>query len=365
MGLRVLFLTKYGRRAASSRLRYLQYIPKLEREGIHCEIKPLFDDLYVERTFNNKPIAFPYLVGRFWDRLKAALSSRQYDVVVLQYEAFPYVPAWLENLLGARVPYVLDIDDAIFHSYDLSPRFLVRFTLSSKIRAVMRSAACVLAGSPYLAEYARVENRHVEWAPTCIDVSRFPVKKWADNSTKPFTIGWIGAPSTAKYAAMAVPAVRKLATQMPVRLVYIGSGQVKYENLIPEVRAWSEETEVTDMMEFDVGIMPLPDIPWARGKCAFKLVQYMACGLPVVASPVGMNNNVVQHDRNGFLASSQEEWLQALVTLGRDVALRRSFGCAGRRLVEQDFTSEIGGDRLLRAIHLASSRTTHRTASDT
>lgn len=365
MGLRVLFLTKYGRRAASSRLRYLQYIPKLEREGIHCEISPLFDDVYLERTFNNKPVAFAYLLGRFWSRLKATLSSRRFDVVVLQYEAFPYIPAWLENLLGVRVPYVLDIDDAIFHGYDLSPNFLVRCTLTNKIRAVMRSATCVLAGSPYLSEYARLENRHVDWAPTCVDVSRFPVKRWVDTPTKPFTIGWIGAPSTAKYAAIAVPAIRKLATQLAIRLVYVGSGQVDYEDLTPEVRAWSEETEVTDMMEFDVGIMPLPDDPWTRGKCAFKLIQYMACGLPVVASPVGMNNDVVQHGRNGFLASSQQEWLQALLTVGQDVALRRSFGWAGRRIVEQEFTSEIGGKKLLWAIDHSSSRATRGGLRDT
>lgn len=363
MQLRVLFLTKYGRRAASSRLRYLQHIPRLERAGIHCETEALLDEVYVDRIFSNSPVALSYLIGRYWARLKATFSSRKFDVVVLQYEAFPYIPAWLENLLGVRVPYVLDIDDAIFHGYDLNSKFLVRFALSNKIRAVMRSASCVLAGSPYLAEYARRENRNVEWAPTCVDINRFPVKIWADDSTKPFTIGWIGAPSTARYAALAVPAIRKLAMRMPIRLVYIGSGPANYENLSPEVRIWSEDTEVADMLEFDVGIMPLPDDPWTRGKCAFKLIQYMACGLPVVASPVGMNNNVVQNGRNGFLASSQEEWLQSLETVGRDITLRSGFGRAGRCLVEQEFTSEIGGDKLLKAIELAANRSKRSAAN--
>jgi glycosyltransferase involved in cell wall biosynthesis len=353
MALSVLFLTKYGRGAASSRLRYLQYIPRLEAAGIDCETQPLLDDVYLEKTFNNESVALSYLVNRYWRRLRATLSSRRFDVVVLQYEAFPYIPAWLEHLLGVRVPYVLDIDDAIFHGYDSNPKFLVRFALGKKIRAVLRSAACVLAGSPYLVDYARAENCNVDWAPTCVDINRFPMKSWREDSGKPFTIGWIGAPSTARYAAMAVPAIRELAQRMPVRLLYIGSGPVVYENVTPEVRAWSEETEIADLLDFDVGIMPLPDDPWTRGKCAFKLIQYMACGLPVVASPVGMNNNLVQAGRNGFLAASREEWLRSLETIGRDVGLRSSFGRAGRCIVEKEFTSEIGGNKLLRAIELA------------
>jgi glycosyltransferase involved in cell wall biosynthesis len=147
-----------------------------------------------------------------------------------------------------------------------------------------------------------------------------------------------------------MPAIRELSKRMPIRVVFVGSGPVFYEGCEVEVREWSESTEVAEMLRFDVGIMPLPDEPWTRGKCAFKLIQYMACGLPVVASPVGMNNDVVTHGSNGFLVASTSQWLSAFQALANSVELRRQMGAAGRRIVEQGFTTSLGGAKLLRAI---------------
>jgi glycosyltransferase involved in cell wall biosynthesis len=321
--------------------------------GIECEVAPLLDDDYLARRFASERISPRYLMDRYWRRLRQIHRIRRFDVAVLQYEAFPYVPAWLENFLVMKIPFVVDIDDAIFHSYDCHPNAIVRATLGKKIPSILRKASYVLAGSPYLLDYARKVNVNVDWSPTCVDISRFAIKRWDDNSDEPFVIGWIGSPSTVQFVAEAVPAICELSERMPVRLICVGSGQVSYTHITPEIREWSEATEVDEMLRFDVGIMPLPDEPWTRGKCSFKLIQYMACGLPVVASPVGMNNTVVTHGENGFLASSTEQWLSALEALASDISLRKKMGAAGRSLVQRMFTTEIGGAKLLQAIRSA------------
>lgn len=351
---RVLFLTKYDRQAASARLRLIQYFPMLEREEIVCDLSPLFDASYLSHKFSRGKASFEKALRAFFNRTGAILRAGRYDVAVVHCELFPYLPGFFESSLRwRRIPYIYDFDDAFFHTYDRHRSLAVRLPLKNKIRNIISGAHTVLAGSPYLVEYARITNPNVEWAPTCVDIVRFPKKQWDSSYDRPFTIGWIGAPSSIQFAAQAIPAIRELGKRIPVRLIYVGSGPVRYEGCTPEIHEWNEATEVKEMLQFDVGIMPLPDQPWARGKCAFKLIQYMACGLPVVASPVGMNCNVIETGSNGFLASSTIEWVQALEALAKDVELRRKMGSAGRRRVERDFTTAVAGAILLQAIEAA------------
>jgi glycosyltransferase involved in cell wall biosynthesis len=353
--MRVLFLTKYDAQAASARLRLIQYFPMLEKEGITCELSPLFDRNYLSHKFSKGNVSAGKALQSFLKRTNAVLRAGSSKVVVVQIELFPFLPDFFESSLRLRhIPYVYDYDDAFFHSYDSHSSPAVRLLLKNKIRNIISGAHFVLAGSPYLVDYARVTNRNVDWAPTCVDISRFTTKNWAHSLDRPFTIGWIGAPSSSHYAAEAIPAIRELARHIPLRLVYVGSGPVQYEGCTPEIHEWSEATEVEEMLQFDVGIMPLPDEPWTRGKCSFKLIQYMACGLPVVASAVGMNRNIVDTGKNGFLASSTEQWIRALETLAKDVALRKQMGANGRDLVEREFTTRVGGAKLLKAITSAS-----------
>jgi glycosyltransferase involved in cell wall biosynthesis len=171
-----------------------------------------------------------------------------------------------------------------------------------------------------------------------VDASRYQKKGEAEKSI--FRIGWIGSPSTLKYVKLLVPALEILNTQFALELQLVnGEKGVAYSGkqvLIP----WSEETEVGSILQMDIGIMPLPDDPWERGKCAYKLIQYMACGLPVVASPVGMNLEVVVHGENGFLASSVEEWVEYLRKLLEDPSLRARMGEKGRAMVLEKYTLE-------------------------
>jgi glycosyltransferase involved in cell wall biosynthesis len=344
----VLFLTKYARNGASSRQRTFQYLPWLEEAGMECQVAPLFDEAYLEHRYRLGRARFTDIARGLTRRLRAVPAARRFDLVVIEYEALPFLPALPERWLRwVGVPYVVDYDDALFHRYDLHQNLLVRRLLGNKIARVMRGAALVTAGNEYLAEYAWTSGAsRVEVIPTVVDLDRYPPLVERTREEGPLIIGWIGSPSTAKYLqAVAAPLAEVCAGgRALVRLV--GSGPVDLPGVPVKVESWREDTEVDELQRFDVGIMPLPDEPWERGKCGYKLIQYMACGLPVVASPVGVNREIVQQSVNGYLAETDTEWVTGLNTLLQDAQLRRRMGSAGRAKVEQRYALQVTGPRL-------------------
>lgn len=345
--LRVLFLPRYARVAASSRHRFYNYFPFLEAAGFECSASPLFDERYWEkknRTGKTPPVD---ALRGYARRLAVLVRSRRYDLVVIHCEALPYLPAFWERALAlSGVPYVLDFDDAIFHNYDQHPLRAVRRLLGGKFRRIIKGAAAVIAGNRYLAEYARGLARHVEVLPTAVDVEIYrPAGTRQDRAG--VVVGWIGSPSTAPYLTVIADALAEFLRRWPgSRVVLVGSGPVRLAGVASEVRAWSEATEVSDIGDFDIGVMPLPDTAWARGKSGFKLIQYMARGIPVVASPVGANRDIVEPGIDGLLASGKEQWVEALDRLAGDLALRLRLGDAGRRKVELQYSLQVTAPRL-------------------
>lgn len=339
--IRVLALTKYDTRAASARLRFAQFVEPLERLGISLELSPLLDDRYIERKFSTGKLPLSSLAGAIERRLGALAKLRHYDAAIIHYELFPYAPALFERLLGRlAVPYILDYDDAIFHQYDQHKSRIVRTVLGQKIAQVIGGAKAVFAGSNYLADYARRYNPQVHLVPTVIDVARYGRVDRQRPRTADLSIAWIGSPSTSDYLSLIAPALTRVATHKKLRLIATGAKPLQIPGVEVEVRPWSEATEVSDLLESDVGVMPLPDTPWAWGKCAFKLIQYMGCALPVIASPVGANRDVVRDGVDGYWASLEEEWVSALLKLEADPALRARMGDAGRGRVEQSYSIE-------------------------
>ncbi|SIS10413.1 glycosyltransferase [Natronorubrum thiooxidans] len=332
-----LFLTKYDRKGASSRYRSLQYFPHLEEAGINCSHAPLFSNAYLETLYETGERPLAGVVRSYLRRLRDLLTVREYDVIVLEKELLPYAPALFERLLGRlETPYIVDYDDAIFHNYDRSGNPLVRTLLGTKIDVVMREADAAVAGNEYLASRARKAGAsRVEIVPTVIDLEKYPHVPPSEDG--PFTIGWIGSPTTAQYVEAISPALRAVCDRRDARVVLVGSGAVELPGVPLEVREWSEETEVEDIAEFDVGIMPLVDTPWERGKCGFKLIQYMACGKPVVASPVGVSAEIAEEDMNGLHAESLEEWTEGLMALCDDWELAQRMGERGRERVETEY----------------------------
>ncbi|MDP2794824.1 MAG: glycosyltransferase family 4 protein [Sulfurisoma sp.] len=347
--MRVLALTRYTRLGASSRMRFHQYAPFLRAHAIDVRFAHFFSDDYLMALYANGKRRGADIVVAYLRRLRDLFSSGDYDVIWLEKEILPWLPAWAEENIAARgIPLVVDYDDAIFHGYDLNKRACVRRFLGRKIDHVMRVASVVVCGNGYLAHRAAAAGANrVETIPTVIDLDRY-ILPAVPAGNRPFTIGWIGSPATEGYLEAVKPALDALCRDGHCRVLLVGASTRACSGLAGvEVRAWSEEREAADIAEFDVGIMPLPDGPWERGKCGYKLIQYMALGKPVVASPVGANNDIVISGENGFFATGPAQWREVLGNLRDDPVRRRVMGEYGRRQVEQCYCARVTAPRLV------------------
>ena len=346
--MRLLVLPRYNRLGASSRLRMMQYFPCFESAGIDVTVAPLFSDAYVLGLQQSK-LNIGEIFQAYVQRVKTLFLSGKYDLIWIEKELLPWLPAEIElALLSRRTPYALDYDDAVFHYYDLHRNSVVRSLLAAKHSKLIENSALVVAGNTYLADYARHAGaKRVEVIPTAIDLLRYPQQShvFERSPSSPPCVGWIGQRATAEYLTAYTEIFNRLFSEGRATFYAIGiNAQAHWlpMNSIP----WSEQTEVANIASFDIGIMPLVDDPFERGKCGYKLIQYMACGLPVVASPVGVNCQIVEHGVNGFLADTTEEWERSLKMLLADKELRRRMGLAGRRKVEREFCIQITGPRL-------------------
>ncbi|HHV61376.1 MAG TPA: glycosyltransferase family 4 protein [Firmicutes bacterium] len=340
--MRILFLTKYTRLGASSRYRIYQFLPWLESQGVEVRVSPLLGDSYLRRIYGHGTrIGFDVAVS-FWRRLVDVLHARRFDLLVVEKELFPYLPPWIEEgLVGQGHKLITDYDDAVYVNYQ------EKLLLRDKIDRVIRCSTAVIVGNPYLADYARVLNKNVYILPTAVDLARYQTIK-EHRRSDPFVVGWIGTPKTLMYLREVQGALARLSKRKSLVLRCVGAPPtfglpgVAVENV-----EWREETETEQLLSMDVGIMPLTDDAFSRGKCGLKLIQYMASGLPVVASPVGVNRDIVKDGVNGFLACKQEEWEERLDQLESDVAIRSRLGQEGRRLVEQFYSLQAVAPKLL------------------
>ena len=332
--IKVCGLALYGLRAASTRYRLNQYAQPLREEGISLDILPLLDDEYLKRSFQGERYNVVELCACYLSRLQQLLKQKSYDLAIIQAELFPLFPGWLESWL-LKIPYIYDLDDAFFLKYR-SERFAsISPLLRDKFNSMFSHAAFILAGNQYLLDHALSFNSRAFLFPTVVDVDRY-VCAPAHNSAC-FTVGWVGSPSTSIYLKDLVEPLARLGRESPVRFIVVGAHCEPIENVEVVNIAWSEETEIALINTFDVGVMPMFDNEWARGKCAFKLIQYMACGVPVVASAVGANLDVVTPDC-GLIAADCDGWVNNLRKLRDDELLRRAMGKAGRRRVEAQYS---------------------------
>jgi len=347
MSMRLLVLSRYSRLGASSRLRTLQYRGRLEDAGFEVEYSALFDDAYLRGLYagNQSKAAIPSYYRQRVSRLRRNPCP---SLIWVEYEALPWVPWMVENaLLPKSVPVVSDYDDAVFHRYERHRLAPVRWILGAKIDRIMQRSSLVTAGNSYLSDRAHTSGaQHVEIVPTVVDLEHYNIVKPAAGPF-PLRIGWIGSPSTwTEYMAPIMPSLTCVAGVENARISAVGAGRAAKPHQFLDILPWSEETEVASIQAMDIGIMPLTDTPWARGKCGYKLIQYMACGLPVIASPVGVNTEIVEHGVNGFLATTDAEWREALVMLLRDPDLRNRMGAAGRQKVEKQYSLQVWGPRV-------------------
>jgi glycosyltransferase involved in cell wall biosynthesis len=353
--IRLTALAKYDRQAASTRQRLLQFVPALSAAGIDVDYQPLLGNDYVASLATGGSYSIAAVTGAYWKRLRRVAFGPLGDVVWVYAELFPYLPAMFERLLARRSrPIVYDLDDAFFLPYDEHPNPLLRAILGGKLEPLLLSASACTCGNRYLADYASRFCPNSIVLPTVVDTFIYrPVEQSRDG--RPPVIGWIGSPSTWAYVRPLLPVLREICREIGSSFLVVGAGAAAEADRFPgmELHDWSESREIADIQSMDIGIMPVPDDKWARGKSGYKLIQYMACGLPVVASPVGVNREIVRTGENGFLATTQSDWRMALARLSGDAELRRRMGECGRERAVADYSLAVHAPRLVRVIRSA------------
>lgn len=336
--IRLLILSRYDSLGASSRLRSLQFIPYLREAGIHVDISALFSDTMLKRRYITRNYRLQDLLASYLLRFRALLQVKNYDLVLIEKEALPWLPNWIEGFLLKKSRYLLDFDDAQFHRYDDHYSSLIRYIYSTKIDRLIAQSHLIIAGNKYIS--ARCKSARARWIeiiPTVVDLDRYVPKK-IYSGKKVLKIVWIGTPETVKFLNFLSGPLAELAKRHSFTLRVIGANKIIMPGVPVELLPWSADTECSMISNCDIGIMPLPDTPWERGKCAYKLIQYMACGLPVVASPVGANCDIVINDKTGFFATSELDWIEKLEQLLCDAELRQRLGQLGRLKVESGYS---------------------------
>jgi glycosyltransferase involved in cell wall biosynthesis len=357
---RVLMATRYGRLGASSRLRLLQYAAPLAEQGIVCTARPFLSDHYVQALYEGRS-RLPAVLAAYARAPGLRAAVQDHDIVWIEKELLPFLPAVFERLLlGSNKKFILDFDDAWFLRYGgegdgIGRNRIVRTLLGGKFPTLLQRAALTIVANETLRDWAiKAGAADVLLLPTVVDLAHYPPTATPLNTT--FTIGWIGTPVTAPYLARLAEPLRQLSVEAPLELLVIGAPGFALPGVACRHLAWSEASEAAAISQCDIGIMPLPDDAWARGKSGYKLIQYMAAGRPTVGSPVGANTTIVQDGVTGFLASTPAEWADRLRRLRDDEPLRQAMGAASRARVAADYSLQATAPRLTAAIRAIASR---------
>lgn len=352
--MRVLFLTQTGPEGASARYRVYAYLPFLEKAGISADVLPARAPIH---PGDSLPVRMARYATRFATRLRDLPKAEDYDLVVLQRDLINHLAPWLEQRLARTgVPLLLDVDDAIhLRPPGSTPGFLARaFGSADKLADLVPLVASVLAGNEELADAARARGaRRVRVLPTAVDLAHAGPMRPPHEPGEPFVLGWVGSPGTLGYLEVIRPALEELGNRGGYRLRVIGASAPVFGALEVESLPWSVATENETIAACDVGIMPLFDDAWSRAKCGTKLLQYMALGVPALASPVGTNITIADEGRAALLASANEDWIAAIERLRTDAALRTTLRERGRRRVEEHYSVQALAPRLIAELRRA------------
>ena len=338
---RVLFLASHRiNRSPSQRYRFEQYLGFLEKNNFHCQLSYIISEKD-DRAFyteGNTFWKFWILLKAIFHRVKDTFRYNKYDIVFVQREAIMIGSSFFEKRIKrSNAKYIFDFDDSIW-LMDTSEGNKKYEWLKNPEKTVrnIRYADMVFAGNAYLASYARRCNDKIKIIPTTIDTNfHKPLPKQSNK----LIIGWIGSHTTIKhfeYALVFLTIIKRKYPQVEIRVV--GDKDYVNETLGIKGIAWSSATEVEMINSFSIGIMPLPNDEWAKGKCGLKGLSYMACEVPTIMSPVGVNTEIIEHSKNGFLASTTNEWIACLSQLIEDAALRECIGKAGRQTVLEKYS---------------------------
>ncbi len=357
---RILFLVPYPQgHAPSQRFRVEQFLPALRRAGIRFTVLSFLDKKSWQVLYQRG-----HYFQKVWGVAKGFLKrfygvfflAHRYTHVFIHREATPLGPPVFEWILARllRKKLIYDFDDAIWIPNTTGENKRAGGAKCfGKIKQVCGWAHKIAAGNAFLASWAAQHNRHVEVVPTCIDAETWH-NRLKEQDTPTVTIGWTGSHSTMKYIDAILPCLQELSLKYDgkdgsvlVDFVFISNKPPRFPLERMRYRPWNEKTEIEDLLELNIGLMPLQQDAWSEGKCGFKLIQYMALGIPAVATPVGINKEIVTNGADGFLCVAPEDWMAALHALINDMDLRKSMGAAGRKKIEQYYSVQAHKFRFL------------------
>lgn len=355
---RLLALATYPLSAAATRFRIAQFFPALAAAGIEAEVRPFLDErdfavLYERGHVAHKSAAaLRAIAGRIGDVIRAANA----DVVFVQREAALVGPPVFEWLVtqAIRRPLIFDLDDPIWipvpsPTYGATLSRLLKFP--EKTNFTLRAATHVVAGNPVVAEYAARFNDSVSLVPTVVDTDQFRPRPRPLRDR--LHVGWIGTFSTIPYLASIVPALRRVYAARPFRLVVSGGVLPDTRGLDVEHRPWTMAGEPLDFASLDIGLYPLIEDAWSVGKSGFKAVEYMATGVPAIASPVGVVRQMIRDEHNGLYATDEKGWEVQLLRLLDDPALRQRLSETARQDAVASLSLAAHAPRFVRIVERA------------
>ena len=337
--MKILFLTS-GARVPSTRFRVTQYVPLLRAAGHQCTVAHSVPEKYGHfRLLGWRLSQRLKTATRHWHLLRARLA--RYDVVWIEREIFNDGSSVFEERFRKVAPLcVLDVDDGVFLNFP------------EKFHHICRLSDLVFAGNRYLKEYIEPHNANILVVPTCVDADAYQPRAATEENARP-VIGWIGTTGNLQYLAVAATAISRLASELDFELRLVAPeddpiAELPLDGVDVRCVRWNPRTEIDEIRRFDIGIMPLRmDHEWDKYKCGLKLLQYMGVGLPAVASPVGVNAEIVSHGENGYLAEDSDQWYAALRPLLEDAALRQQVGAAARLRAEKDYSIQVWAPRIV------------------
>lgn len=343
---KILFVAQHRPdRSPSQRFRFEQYLAFLKSIGFDYDFSYLIDEsddkvFYKPGNLLHKSYIF---LKAALKRLKDVTHANSYDVVYVQREAFMTGSSWFEKRYSkSEAALVFDFDDAIWnHDVSEGNKSFAWLKDASKTKRIIACSDLIIAGNRYLADYASQFNSNVLIIPTTIDTEEYLPKPEAEDLKK-IVIGWSGSITTIKHFELAIPFLTALKSKYgsQIEISVIGDGSYRNESLGIIGKPWNKATELKDLCSFDIGIMPVPNDDWSKGKCGLKGLQYMALSIPAVMSPVGVNSEIIQDGTNGFLADTTDEWVDKVSKLIDSKELRSKLGAAARKTVVEHYSVE-------------------------
>lgn len=350
--MKILFIAPYPPGIApSQRFRFEQYLEALDKKGWQYDYAPFinfktWEILHKSGRFFRKAMG---ILSAFIRRIQLVSRLKEYDYVFIHREASHIGPPIFEWLISKvfKKKIIYDFDDAIWlPNYSVHNRHFHWLKYYQKVHSIIKMSYKVGAGNIYLADFAKKKNSKVVVNPTTIDTDGYH-NEVKNQLTEKIIIGWTGTLTTTRYLLPVIPILKKLEEKYDFEFHVIANENPQFELKSLRFIPWQKETEIEDLLQFNIGLMPLEDDKWAKGKCGFKALQYMALGVPALVSPVGVNTQIVDDRINGYICSNEEDWFSALEELITDPLKRTEMGKAARKKVEENYSVKSNTENFL------------------